>query len=104
MYPLKRQPKQGRGGRFALLLVLLTLSLARTEPVSGGEPSGPHFGSAAHSGDSAPSSSTSAGNWIWQNPLPQGNPLSSVRFADAQTGWALGALGILLKTEDGGAS
>src|SRR5256714_6435094 len=41
--------------------------------------------------------------WLWQNPLPQGNAIYAVRFAaDKQTGWAVGADGVILHTLDGG--
>jgi len=44
--------------------------------------------------------------WEWQNPLPQGNTLSSVWFTDANTGYAVGGDygigGTILKTLDGG--
>src|SRR5688572_25113328 len=41
--------------------------------------------------------------WVWQNPLPQGNAIYAVRFAaDKRTGWAVGADGVILHTEDGG--
>ncbi|MCX7611947.1 MAG: YCF48-related protein, partial [Ignavibacterium sp.] len=40
--------------------------------------------------------------WFWQNPLPQSNPLYSVKFIDANTGWAVGELGTIIKTTDGG--
>ena len=36
--------------------------------------------------------------WEWQNPKPQGNTLTSVYFADDQTGWAVGYAGTILKT------
>ena len=40
--------------------------------------------------------------WTWQNPLPQGNPLKSVYFTDSNTGYAVGDLGTILKTNNGG--
>ncbi len=41
--------------------------------------------------------------WVWQNPLPQGNPLYSVYFAkDKETGYAVGADSTVLRTENGG--
>src|SRR5215210_1919050 len=41
--------------------------------------------------------------WVWQNPLPQGNAIYAVRFAsDKQTGWAVGADGVILHTTDSG--
>ena len=42
-------------------------------------------------------SSTNA-QWTWQNPLPQGNDLYSIYFADANTGYMVGAGGTILKT------
>ncbi|UCD56149.1 MAG: hypothetical protein JSV16_09930, partial [Candidatus Hydrogenedentota bacterium] len=42
--------------------------------------------------------------WVWQNPLPQGNTLRSVCFADANTGTAVGDCGTILRTTDGGAT
>lgn len=44
-----------------------------------------------------------AGEWVWRNPLPQGNPLEDVAFANSQEGWAVGAGGTILRTRDGGA-
>ena len=41
-------------------------------------------------------------NWSWQNPLPQGNTLYSVKYISAAVGWAVGDLGTILKTTDGG--
>src|ERR1035437_5547446 len=40
--------------------------------------------------------------WTWQNPLPNGNPLSSVYWIDQNTAWAVGALGNAVRTTDGG--
>jgi len=40
--------------------------------------------------------------WTWQNPLPQCNSLNSVFFSGANTGYAAGDCGILLKTINGG--
>ena len=40
--------------------------------------------------------------WFWQNPLPQGNGLSSVKFISSSVGWAVGDYGTILKTTDGG--
>ncbi|MDP4116709.1 MAG: YCF48-related protein [Bacteroidota bacterium] len=41
-------------------------------------------------------------NWSWQNPVPQGNPLNSVYFVDANTGWAAGNSGTIIRTTNGG--
>ena len=43
-------------------------------------------------------------NWKWANPLPQGNRLYAVSFADANTATAVGELGTILRTTDGGAT
>jgi photosystem II stability/assembly factor-like uncharacterized protein len=40
----------------------------------------------------------------WLNPLPQGQPLLAVDFADATTGCAVGEGGTILRTENGGSS
>ena len=34
--------------------------------------------------------STGDGGWVWQNPLPQGNAMTDIDFADANDGWAVG--------------
>ena len=40
--------------------------------------------------------------WVWQNPLPQGNDLNSVKFLNENTGWAVGKKGTIIKSTDGG--
>jgi len=46
---------------------------------------------------------TSNRGWEWQNPLPQGNAISAIRFAsDKLHGWAVGADGVILYTANGG--
>src|SRR6476620_1445383 len=41
--------------------------------------------------------------WQWQNPLPQGNSINSIKFAsDKRHGWAVGGDGVILSTSDGG--
>jgi photosystem II stability/assembly factor-like uncharacterized protein len=40
--------------------------------------------------------------WNWQNPLPQGNSLSSVFFTNSQTGYVVGSGGTIMKTINGG--
>src|SRR6476659_1093410 len=41
--------------------------------------------------------------WQWQNPLPQGNSISAIRFApDKKHGWAVGSNGVVLTTSNGG--
>jgi hypothetical protein len=42
--------------------------------------------------------------WRWQNPLPQGNHLSGVTFADGNNGWAVGDYGSIVHTTDGGSA
>ncbi len=44
-----------------------------------------------------------AAQWVWQKPLPQGNPLYAVSFTDANAGTAVGEGGTILRTTDGGA-
>src|SRR5689334_20919175 len=41
-------------------------------------------------------------NWTWQNPLPTGTHMNDVAMLDANTAWAAGSGGYLLKTIDGG--
>ena len=37
--------------------------------------------------------------WVWQNPLPQGNPLYSIHFAkDKEIGYSVGSDGTILRT------
>jgi photosystem II stability/assembly factor-like uncharacterized protein len=43
-----------------------------------------------------------AQGWEWLSPLPQGNTLYDATFSDAQTGWAVGAGGTVIRTTDGG--
>ena len=41
--------------------------------------------------------------WQWQNPRPQGNSINSIRFSpDKRRGWAVGANGVVLTTDNGG--
>ena len=47
--------------------------------------------------------STGDGAWVRQNPLPQGNQLNGVAFADPTHGWAAGG-DTILATSDGGAT
>lgn len=47
-------------------------------------------------------SSHSQSNWFWQQPLPSGNFLYSVDFVDEQTGYAVGTVGTVMKTTNGG--
>ena len=41
-------------------------------------------------------------DWFWQNPLPQGNSLTSVCFIDENNAVAVGYSGSIIKTTDGG--
>src|SRR4029078_12326424 len=45
-----------------------------------------------------------AAQWVWQKPLPQGNPLNAVSFTAASNGTAVGEVGTILRTTDGGAN
>ena len=45
---------------------------------------------------------STAQNWQWQNPLPQGNELVCVNFSNINTGCAVGVNGTILKTTNGG--
>jgi len=49
----------------------------------------------------APTASFADG-WFWQNPFPQGNDLNAVAAIDANTMVAVGNLGAVVKTTDGG--
>ena len=40
--------------------------------------------------------------WEWQNPLPQGNTLNKIYFADMNKGWTVGVAGIIMTTNNGG--
>ena len=40
--------------------------------------------------------------WVWQNPLPQGNDLYSVKVIDGNTAFASGACGTIIKTINSG--
>ena len=40
--------------------------------------------------------------WFWQNPLPTGNHLNSIKFLNQYTGYAAGLAGTVIKTTDGG--
>ncbi len=44
----------------------------------------------------------SAGNWKWQNPLPQGNDLHAIGMINSDTGWVVGENGLMMRTTDGG--
>ena len=43
-------------------------------------------------------------NWIWKNPLPEGNALNSVYFVNSDTGYAVGDYGTIIETVNGGVS
>ena len=45
---------------------------------------------------------TANAQWFWQNPLPQGHLLKSVKFVSSNIGWAVGESGALIKTTNGG--
>ncbi len=42
--------------------------------------------------------------WSWGSPRPQGNDLYALEFAEGGRGYAAGAFGTLLRTDDGGAT
>ncbi len=46
----------------------------------------------------------SQSGWYWQNPLPQGNDLNCVKFINNNTGIAVGRLGTIIRTTNGGLS
>src|SRR5206468_10994002 len=53
--------------------------------------------------ESSNQASTNArAQWVWQNPLPQGNGLFGLSFTDANNGTAVGWYGTILRTTDGG--
>ena len=43
-------------------------------------------------------------DWQWQNPLPQGNSLTDIKILDESTAIAVGSVGTVLRTIDGGTS
>ncbi len=48
--------------------------------------------------------SFSQNTWVWQNPLPQGNPIKDVYMFDANTAIVVGEGGVIMKTNDAGSS
>src|SRR5262245_49165637 len=42
--------------------------------------------------------------WIWGHPLPQGNPIHGLAFPNATRGYAVGAGGVVLRSDDNAAS
>jgi photosystem II stability/assembly factor-like uncharacterized protein len=44
----------------------------------------------------------SLSQWVYQNPLPQGVKMRDVDFVNQNTGWAVGQLGSIMKTVNGG--
>ena len=51
----------------------------------------------------SPKAPAGSAHWFWQRPLPQGNPLYAVSFADPNTEIAVGEDATILRTTDGGA-
>ncbi|MDQ3022258.1 MAG: YCF48-related protein, partial [Bacteroidota bacterium] len=47
-------------------------------------------------------SAHSQSTWFWQQPLPTGNYLYSVDFVNTNTGYAVGTVGTIMKTTNGG--
>ena len=77
-----------------------------TDSHSGANPIGFRLGPAMpRSAATKTSSKAPAGSaqWFWQRPLPQGNPLYAVSFADPNTEIAVGEDATILRTTDGGA-
>lgn len=60
----------------------------------------PAFSGTAATTGTPPNSSSLP--WAWQNPLPQGNNLTCVKFIDTNTGYAVGDAGTIIKTTNGG--
>lgn len=58
---------------------------------------------AGHAATASAGVQTGTSGWQWGNPLPQGNQLDAMAFT-GPTGYAAGAFGTLLKTQDGGAT
>lgn len=44
----------------------------------------------------------SQSGWFWQNPLPQGNDLQSVKFLNSETGFSVGSNGTVIRTTNSG--
>ena len=40
--------------------------------------------------------------WFWQNPVPQGHDLNSVKFINENTGWVVGEYGTIMKSTNKG--
>ena len=40
--------------------------------------------------------------WFWENPYPQGNPIHATKFLNESIGIAVGDLGTIIRTSDGG--
>ena len=52
--------------------------------------------------NSLPDVSFSQSTWFWQQPVPTGNRLLSVKFVDGNTGYAAGKIGTIIKTTNSG--
>ncbi|MBK6506415.1 MAG: hypothetical protein IPG02_12305 [Ignavibacteria bacterium] len=50
------------------------------------------------------STSHAQSNWFWQQPLPAGNSLKDVKFVNHQTGYAVGDVGTIVKSTNGGSN
>src|SRR5262249_49306981 len=86
--------------RILIFVALFTISaIAMLFAVSGNERSRrtPHIGGIKRSAGAG------TAQWVWQKPLPQGNPLNGVSFTDANIGTLVGEGGTILRTTDGGA-
>ena len=48
------------------------------------------------------SDASAQSTWFWQQPLPSGNSLKDVKFVNQQTGYAVGDVGTIVKSTNGG--
>jgi photosystem II stability/assembly factor-like uncharacterized protein len=83
--------------RAATLLACLALAACGGGGESGGPPPDDMSGVAGKI-----CSGANGSGWCWQQPLPQGNAIVALAFADDVHGWAVGEMGTVLTTADGG--
>jgi photosystem II stability/assembly factor-like uncharacterized protein len=89
----------------SIVVALFAMTVDGRTRRSDTNPFGHGFGSAtARSAHVREQSGAPAGTaqWVWQNPLPQGNDLIDVKMLDSKTGIAVGWGGTILRTTDGG--
>lgn len=58
----------------------------------------------SHAGRPSPTPMIASKRFIWQQPLPQGNPVKAIDFLSDTLGWAVGDNGTVIRTDDGGFS